>query len=218
MEYIKLLNFFKFLDDDALVKLCEISIMHQYSKGYVLYYEDDINNKIFFLVEGSLRTYKVDRYDNEIFLSYIYKNRLISEISSLSNHEIHCYANAEFVEDSVVLEINYELFKKYFIQTGLLTDKFIEEILNQTHELHCIINRELIFDATARVAYMIYNDLETFNKLKRQDVSSMLHIQPETLSRILKKLKRQNAIDFEKTDIIITNKIQLQDIFTGNNN
>ncbi|WP_345993053.1 Crp/Fnr family transcriptional regulator [Sulfurimonas sp. HSL-1716] len=193
-----------------------MSVIHQYPKGYVLYYEDDISNKIFFLVEGLLRTYKVDRYENEIFLSYVYKNKLISEISSLSNNDIHCYANTEFVEDSIVLEVDYEQFKEHFIYTSLLTDKFIEEILRQTHELHCIINRELIFDATARVTYMLYEDLQTFNKLKRQDVSAMLHIQPETLSRILHKLKRQKVIDLQKTDVVIVNRTELRNIFTGN--
>ncbi len=217
LDCIKELDFFKMLNDDAQVRLCDISVVHQYPKGCVLYYEEDVNNKIFFLVEGLLKTYKVDRCDNEIFLSYIYKNRLISEISSLSGNKIYCYANTEFVEESVVLEINYALFKEHFIQTGLLTDKFIEEILNQTRELHCIINRELIFDATSRVTYMLYNDLVTFNKFKRHEVSSMLNIQPETLSRILNKLKRQNIIEFDKSDIIIINVVQLQDIFTGNN-
>ena len=37
---------------------------------------------------------------------------------------------------------------------------------------------------------MLVSDLNMFNKLKRQDVSFMLHIQPETLSsRVLKKKK-----------------------------
>lgn len=216
-DYIKLLDFFKLLDDDAHVRLSAISQIRQYPKGSVLYYEDDANDKIFFLVEGLLKTYKVDRCDNEIFLRYIYNNRLITEISSLNNHEIHCYANTEFVEDSVVLEINYELFKKHFIQTGLLTDNFIEEIANHTRELHCILNRELIFDATARVAHMLSNNLERFNKFKRHEVSTMLNIQPETLSRILTKLKQKNIIEFDKTDIIIIDEGQLQNTFTGNN-
>jgi DNA-binding transcriptional regulator YhcF (GntR family) len=45
----------------------------------------------------------------------------------------------------------------------------------------------------------------------------MLNIQPETLSRILTKLKQQNIIEFDKTDIIIIDEGQLQNTFTGNN-
>jgi CRP/FNR family transcriptional regulator len=83
--------------------------------------------------------------------------------------------------------------------------------------LHCILNRELIFDATARVTHMLSNNLERFNKFKRHEVSTMLNIQPETLSRILTKLKQKNIIEFDKTDIIIIDEGQLQNTFTGNN-
>lgn len=64
---------------------------------------------------------------------------------------------------------------------------------------------------------MLYNNLERFNKFKRHEVSTMLNIQPETLSRILTKLKQQNIIEFDKTDIIIIDEGQLQNTFTGNN-
>ena len=64
---------------------------------------------------------------------------------------------------------------------------------------------------------MLSNNLERFNKFKRHEVSTMLNIQPETLSRILTKLKQKNIIEFDKTDIIIIDEGQLQNTFTGNN-
>jgi Mn-dependent DtxR family transcriptional regulator len=46
-----------------------------------------------------------------------------------------------------------------------------------------------------------------FNNLKRQDVSFMLHIQPETLSRVLKKLSRDNIIEIENQQVIIKDEM-----------
>ena len=66
--------------------------------------------------------------------------------------------------------------------------ELMEILLDKTHQLQCIVNRELVFDATAKVAFMLNQDLDMFNKLKRQEVSFMLHIQPETLSRVFKKI------------------------------
>jgi CRP/FNR family transcriptional regulator len=54
-----------------------------------------------------------------------------------------------------------------------------------------------------------------FNSLKRQDVSFMLHIQPETLSRVLKKLKRSNIIEVENSNVTILNQELLNIIFRG---
>ena len=58
-------------------------------------------------------------------------------------------------------------------------------------------------------------DIDMFNKLKRQEVSFMLHIQPETLSRVLKRLKRNNIIDIISSKITILDKDQLSSTFTG---
>ena len=77
------------------------------------------------------------------------------------------------------------------------------------------MNRELVFDATAKVAFMLNQDLEMFNKLKRQEVSFMLHIQPETLSRVLKRLSRNKTITIENGEVIIINKKELISIFRG---
>ena len=103
---------------------------------------------------------------------------MISELTSTNNKEIYCFSNAEFIEDSIVLSINFEKFQEYFLSKNILTIELLEVLLNKTHQLQCIVNRELVFDATAKVAFMLSQDLEMFNRLKRQEVSFMLHIQP----------------------------------------
>lgn len=214
-DKVKLLDFFKTLNQDELDVLFGISNINSYPKGYTLYYEEELKDKIYFLVEGVAKTYKVDRQDNEIFLNYIYNDTLISEISSLDNNQIICLANTEFIQDSVVLEIDYTAFKEYFIKTNILTAQFLDEVLRKNKQLYCIIDREVVFDATAKVAYSLYDDLEMFNKLKRQDIANMLHIQPATLSRVLKKLLRQNIIEVEATTVSVLKKDELKKFFSG---
>jgi CRP/FNR family transcriptional regulator len=95
----------------------------------------------------------------------------------------------------------------------MLNTEFINEVLFKTQQLHCVVNRELVFDATAKVAYMLSDDLKMFNTLQRQEISFMLHIQPETLSRVLKKLKRNNIIEIENSYITIADYESLQKIY-----
>lgn len=212
---VTLLDFFKTLSQDELDVLYGISKINSYPKGYTLYYEEEFKDKMYFLVEGVAKTYKVDRQDNEIFLNYIYDNTLISEISSLSDNQIICLTNTEFIQDSIVLEVDYIDFKNYFIKTNILTTQFLDEVLRKNKQLYCIIDREVVFDATAKVAYSLYDDLEMFNKLKRQDVANMLHIQPATLSRVLKKLLRQNIISVDTSVVSVLKIDELKKIFSG---
>ncbi|MDD5373917.1 MAG: Crp/Fnr family transcriptional regulator [Sulfurimonas sp.] len=215
LNFIKQLSFFNSLDSEKLNLINSMSKIITYPKNSILYYENDINNKIFFLVSGLLKVYKIDKFENEIFLYYIHKNSLISELTTLDNDTIRCFANAEFMEESVVLEVDFSEFKAEFLSKNILNNEFINEILLKTQQLHCVVNRELVFDATAKVAFSLCDDLDMFNSLKRHEVSFMLHIQPETLSRVLNKLKRSAIIDIENSNIVILNKKMLQNIYRG---
>jgi len=215
LHTIKELDFFKSLDAEQLNLIANMSSVTTHNKNSILYYENDTSNKIFFLVSGLLKVYKIDKFENEIFLYHIYKNSLISELTTLEDDSIHCFSNAEFMEDSIILQVDFLELKKHFLSKNILNIEFINEILLKTQQLHCVVNRELVFDATAKVAFMLNDDLEMFNNLKRTEVSFMLHIQPETLSRVLKKLKRSNIIDVKDSSIFIKDAKSLKEIYTG---
>ena len=214
-DTIKSIEFFSELDEKQVEKLSSISNVYKYPKDSILFYESDVNKNILFLLDGLIKIYKVDKFDNEIFLYHIYKNTMISELSSITDKEIFCFSNAEFVEDSTILSIDFEEFQKEFLSHNILTMKMMEALLTKTHQLQCIVNRELVFDATAKVAFMLDQDLVMFNKLKRQEVSFMLHIQPETLSRVLKRLQRSGTIEIVGGKISITNEEALVSQFRG---
>ena len=209
------MDFFENLSDEQIDVLSNFSFISKYEKDSILFYETDLKTNLLFLVSGLIKIYKYDKFDNEIFLYHIYSNSLISELSNLNTNEIFCFSNASFIEDSVVLSIDFLKLQEHFLNNNLLVKELMNSLLKKTHQLQSLVNRELVFDATAKVAYMLVSDLNMFNKLKRQDVSFMLHIQPETLSRVLKKLSRDNIIEIENQQVIIKDEIALNSIFKG---
>jgi len=214
-EVIGTIEFFDLLDEKQIDYLSTISIVRSFTKNTIIHFESDIDYSLQFLVNGLVKIYKIDKFNNEVFLYYIYKNNMISELSSIDSETIYCFSNAAFVEDGDIISINFKKFKEYFLDTGILASKFIKEILNKSHQLQCILNRELVFDATAKVAYMLDNDLKMFNSLKKTEISFMLHIQPETLSRVLKRLTRNKIIEVIEKDYVILDEEQLLANFQG---
>ncbi|MCT7501789.1 Crp/Fnr family transcriptional regulator [Aliarcobacter cryaerophilus] len=214
-QSIKSLDFFENLSDNQIDILSNFSFISKYEKDSILFYETDLKTNLLFLVSGLIKIYKYDKFDNEIFLYHIYSNSLISELSNLNTNEIYCFSNASFIEDSVVLSIDFLKLQEHFLNNNLLVKELMSSLLKKTNQLQSLVNRELVFDATAKVAYMLVSDLKMFNNLKRQDVSFMLHIQPETLSRVLKKLSRDNIIEIENQQVIIKDEIALNSIFKG---
>ena len=214
-QSIKSLDFFENLSDNQIDILSNFSFISKYEKDSILFYETDLKTNLLFLVNGLIKIYKYDKFDNEIFLYHIYSNSLISELSTINTNEIYCFSNASFIEDSVVLSIDFLKLQEHFLNNNLLVKELMSSLLKKTNQLQSLVNRELVFDATAKVAYMLVSDLKMFNNLKRQDVSFMLHIQPETLSRVLKKLSRDNIIEVENQQVIIKDEIALNSIFKG---
>ena len=212
---IQEIEFFNSLNTKDRDYLISISNIRSFTKDTIVYFESDVDYSLQFLTSGLVKIYKIDKFNNEIFLYHIYKGNMISELTSIDSESIYCFSNAAFVEDGVILSINFKKFKSYFLDSGLLSTAFIKEILEKSHQLQCIINRELVFDSTAKVAHMLYNDLDMFNNLKKTQIAFMLHIQPETLSRVLKRFTRDLIIIVENKKYIIQDEEKLSSIFRG---
>jgi CRP/FNR family transcriptional regulator len=212
-DIIRTQHFFQSLSDDELTSLCEIASLQSYEEGFILHYENSSSDELLFLTSGLARAYKIDKHENEIFLYYIYADSLISELSDLKTTTLYAYSNVEIVEDAQVLKINYKKFKEYFLDKNLLCEALSSEILKRSMQLQSLINREFVFDAVSKVSMMLHDDLEMFNKLKRHDIALMLHIQPATLSRVLKRLKRNEIIDIIHGEVIVKEQEALREIY-----
>ena len=210
---IKSQDFFSSLNEEQVDKLASISTLNSYSKEYILHYESRELDRLIFLIEGLVKAYKIDKHGNEIFLYYVYKNNMLSEVSDLKSKNLTSYSNMAFVEDSQILSIDYQSFKSDFLHNNLLCLEFSQEVILRSQKLESLINREFIFDSVAKVSMMLHSDLDMFNKLKRHDISLILHIQPATLSRVLNRLKRNKIIDIIHGKVIIMDFIALKDIF-----
>ncbi|QFR43486.1 Crp/Fnr family transcriptional regulator [Sulfurimonas sp. CVO] len=206
------LDFFSSLNIEQIDFLASICSVNSYSKNYIVYYEKQKSDSLLFLLEGLAKAYKIDKHNNEIFLHYIYPNSLISEISNIKEDTIVSFSNIELLEDSQILNIDYKKFRENFLEKGFLCSAFANEIVLKSQQLRSLINREFIFNSVVKVAMMLHDDLNIFNNLKRSEISLILHIQPETLSRVLNRLKRDKIIDSKSGKIVVLDKESLLSI------
>ena len=210
---IRSLSFFHSLEAAELDLLASFSYLKTHPKHSILHYENSTSRTLLFLIEGLAKTYKMDKHDNEIFLYHTYAGSLLSEISSLSDDTLLSYANVAIEEEAQILYVDYVRFRKHFLDTALLSGQIANEIIRQSKQLQEIINREFVLDSVSKVAMMLDKDLSMFNRLKRYDVSLMLHIQPATLSRVLNRLKRDEIITIDHGKIIIKDNERLKHIY-----
>ena len=214
LAVLEAIPLFSKLETSALEALSAVGGIKEFNAGEILYYEKDEDAHLYYIIEGGLKFYKVDRFDNEIFLYHLGSNNLFFVIAKIcEEHQFYCYANAEFTVDSKVLCFESVGFRQILKSTPSLMQRILKESFHTISKLQCIINRDVVFDGIAKVAHMIDTDLEHFNRLKKHEIAYMLHIQPETLSRILKKLERNEIISIEKNSVIVRNENALREIY-----
>ncbi len=210
---INRINLFKQLPTPFLNEIEKISHLTHYEKDHIFFYEKETSTKILFLTSGLAKAYKIDKYDNEVFLYFIQEGDMLSEISSIHPGTLEFFSNIVFLEDSSVLSMKYDDFKTLLTKNDLLVTSFIDAVLAYVHKVQFLINREMNFDAVSKVAMMLGTDLEMFNTLKRHDIAQILHIQPSTLSRVLNKLKAGTVIDISHGKVSIIDAKKLKEIY-----
>ncbi|KPH52006.1 Crp/Fnr family transcriptional regulator [Helicobacter pullorum] len=209
MEELEFYHPFCNLNQDSLGDLKAIVHFKYYKKQEIVFYEEDKVSDIYFLLEGAVKAYKVDRFDNEIFFG-IFKNGLLNDCKD--KDKMATFVNIECLEDSLIACFESDKLRLLFEKSPQILKLFFEESLKRVGVLEEIVQRELVFDSTAKIAYSLYSDLEEFNMHKKQENAAFLNIQPETLSRILKKLHRDGVIQTNslgKIEILDSQRLQM---------
>lgn len=211
IERLKEVALFAGLDPDALAKLGELCTIRTYQEGVLLFYEEDYAGHLHLLLSGELRVYKTDRMGNEIFLYFLEPGDLVTEFESFDRPA--CFANLGFTEPSEMLLIDANRFREFMRRHCELMEAVMGAFIAKTGRLQCALNRETVFDTTAKVAHFIRHQPEAFNRLKKQAIAARLNIQPETLSRVLRKLIRDKIIIVKGDEIVIPDVKQLELIY-----
>ncbi|MCH9741099.1 MAG: Crp/Fnr family transcriptional regulator [Epsilonproteobacteria bacterium] len=201
IDKLKGLYLFSDLDNSELEQIVEYTQFKRYYKGNIIYYEQDLKKEIYYLQKGQVKVYKVDRFDNEVFLYNIYSDNLITKISNLNENIIRCFGNIECEVDCEVLIIDFEKFSNFCLQKPKILLTLIDIFSQKAMMLECLINRELVYDGVAKVAFTLVNEPHLFNQMTKKEIAYQLNIQPETLSRILKKLSRKELISVERSGV-----------------
>ena len=85
LRLIKSLDFFSQIPEAQLEPLVGCARIKTYATAEIMQYEEDDVGRVYFLIDGEAKFYKVDRYDNEIFLYTLQSNALLTNIGSLDD-------------------------------------------------------------------------------------------------------------------------------------
>jgi len=210
IEDLRQISFFENLDDRELKLLSSFSRKKTFTKGEVVFYEKDMPSSLILLTEGVLKVYKTDLKNNEIVLHRFKPYSLVAEMVTLEGFPYP--ASGVFDSDGTILEIDFEKFKKEFFHNPEVALNFFKSLSKKIKNLESVISLNIVLDSTARIAKYICENEEAL-RMKHSQLAQHLHMTPETLSRMFKKLVTLELVEKTSNGYIITNREGLRVLF-----
>lgn len=211
IEKLRLTPIFENLEQNELDFLLSISMVKTYKKGNILFYKGDTANKLFILLNGSLKIYMHNAKGNEILIKLFNEVSLIAELANIEH--IPYPANCEAIIDSEVLVVDFKKFEEHFLSDAKFLLMFVKSLTKKIMNLEKVIESNVKLDATSKIAKYIFEKENEFKEKSNVEVAKTLNITPETLSRVIKKFKKDEILKNESNKFVILNKEKLKEYF-----
>jgi len=203
MIKIEEIPMFSNLDKKFHKELCDNIYIRQFSKHSIVFYEGDSSDYLHILLDGQVRLYKTSPKDVMVQLHRLNPPAIIGEYACLE--QVAFPATCEFISDKGTIGLlHFEKVMEY-LKDPIFSLSLLKSMTNKVMMLSSLVHKETILSSEAKVADLLLNETKNFNKMKNNEIASILNITPETLSRILSKLKKQNIISSENHIIKISN-------------
>ncbi|WP_114789324.1 Crp/Fnr family transcriptional regulator [Niabella yanshanensis] len=167
--------------------LLRISNIKLVKKDEYFISEGQIPRKFAIVLSGSFRYYYVNEKGDEFTKGFILKNAILSAYSAMVQRSPSLF-NIQALEPAQILEVNYQSWLQLRSSNGFW-DRFLIRALEKGYFAKEKRERELLLlDAASRYQIFLSEFPGLDKKVKLHIIASYIGIQPESLSRIRKKL------------------------------
>lgn len=192
------IGIFSHLSPSQRLEIEQIGIIRHYGEGEIIFYEGDESRFFHFLIDGEVTIYKSSASTETLLIHRFRAPSLIAEVATLK--QIPYPASCESVQNSIMLKISRDPFLELLKNDPSLSIALIASLTQKISALELSLQRHTAPNAISKVSRLIREDKDAFLRLKRIEIARLIGITPETLSRMVKKLKSEGIITFTKSE------------------
>lgn len=176
------------LPEKELQELLNISEYKKIHKGNYFINEGQIPRKMAFVIKGLFRYVYTHENGNEFTKNIIAEKNFISSYSAMI-YDAPSYFSIEVLEDAEILEIDFADWLG-IKEKNPFWNAFLVQVLEKAFCIKEKRERELLLlDAEKRYEIFTAEFPNIENRVSQQIIASYLGIQPESLSRLKRKLR-----------------------------
>jgi CRP/FNR family transcriptional regulator len=201
MDIVSLLektDFFKEFSSSGKTRLAGICQPRKIKKREILFLEGEKGEALCLLAEGNIQLYKTAEDGKEVAIKLIRPGEIFAEVVLFEKETYPVSATA--LENSLVLEFPKRKFLALLNEEGLRND-FIGMLMRKQRYLVGQIMNLSTADVESRFFMFLkeqYGQKEQYTlSLSKKNLAAAIGTNPETLSRLLFRLKEQGTLTWE---------------------
>ena len=204
-------DFFTVLPPEQLKKLHEEGRTTTYTKGQILFTQDDPAEWFFMIESGWVKLFRETLDGNEVILDVMPHGFLFGE-TTMFEKGAYPYG-AEIVEDATLTSYPVALLKRYLDEKPELAMAFLQHISNKNNLKDREIEHRTVMKAPQRIGCFLLRLCKVKQPVPiilhlpydKTLIASRLGMQPETFSRALSRLQEDTGIKVRGATVEITN-------------
>jgi len=204
---------FSALGEKYIKELQDIIHIKRFTKESIVFYEGDQSDYLHILMEGSVKLYKTSPKGSQVQINRFSAPGLIAEFAVFEKEPFP--ATCEFVTDGAIGLLHFDKLYEYLNQPEFSLE-LLKSLTGKVSLLSALVHKETILSSEAKVADLMLKKVTIFNRLKNNEIASILNLTPETFSRILTKMKKEGIIKIESHKLHILDQDALMAIIENN--
>jgi CRP/FNR family transcriptional regulator len=200
---LKQIRYFASFDDAKLEELSKICTLKQLCVGEILFYEEDEPKYIYYLTKGYLKILKSQGGLKQVYIHTMGPGMLIAEVTMFE--QMNYPATTEAMQECEVLAIDRDAFFRSFFNEVEFLQAIVKSLSMKVKYLMNSLERETSLGTDLKIAKFIISHEKTISSIRHKDIAFELNTTSETVSRILKKFKKNGFLE-------TTNPITIQNL------
>jgi CRP/FNR family transcriptional regulator len=192
IDVLKQINLFSSLSENELNELATVAHLSHYDKDSIIFTQGEMSKNLMILIDGVVSVYKHDSKGNEVVIGYFNRYALLAEAAIL--RKIPLPSTARFQTDGSILKISLEGFEKFLLSHSKLSYQIIQSLLEKIDLLQQNIHFNLAATSKEKVLNFYQKNPKLALDLKQYEIASILSMTPETLSRNISKLLKEEKL------------------------
>lgn len=184
---------------DTIAMLSQMGYKRLYAPNQIVFFEGEIPKKLLVLIRGGVRIYKTHQ-NREETLHHIQAPSFIAEMPSFLG--LTYPASAVCSCECEILEVSLERFKKQCAEDVSFSLAFIASLCHKI----AILERHIAHTAQnlqEKVCCFLLENRSALPTLSQRQIVQKLNTSPESLSRVLRKLKEAGFLRIQKGKIVL---------------